>query len=45
MASVASPIGDQGAVAVLWLAGSKAVVPDLVGRRVVEAAHQIESRL
>jgi DNA-binding IclR family transcriptional regulator len=45
MASVASPIGDQGAVAVLWLAGASDVDTEVVGRRVVEAARQIESRL
>lgn len=45
MASVASPIGDEGAVAVLWLAGAGDVDADVVGRRVAEAARRIESRL
>ena len=44
MASVAAPIADQGAVAVLWLAGA-AVAADVVGRQVAEAARRIESRL
>ena len=44
MASVASPIGDEGAVAVLWLAGTD-VSTDAIGRRVAEAARRIESRL
>ena len=45
MTSVASPIGDEGAVAVLWLAGANDVDVDVVGRRVAEAAQRIESRL
>jgi DNA-binding IclR family transcriptional regulator len=44
MVSVAAPISDQGAVAVLWLAGAK-VSAAAVARRVVEAAGKIESRL
>jgi DNA-binding IclR family transcriptional regulator len=44
MASVASPIGDEWALAVLWLAGTD-VSADAVGPRVAEAAHRIESRL
>ncbi len=45
MASVASPIGDAGALAVLWLAGAGDVDAAAVGRRVAEAARRIESRL
>ena len=45
MASVASPIGDEGAVAVLWLAGSDHASVDAIGHRVAEAARSIESRL
>ena len=44
MASVAAPIFDQGAVAVLWLAGAP-VSADTVGRLVAAAARRIESRL
>lgn len=44
MVSVASPIGNEGAVAVLWLAGTDVPV-ETIGRRVVEAARRIESRL
>ena len=44
MASVAAPIADQGAVAVLWLAGAQ-VSADAVGRQVAAAARRIESRL
>jgi DNA-binding IclR family transcriptional regulator len=45
MASVACSIGDEGAVAVLWLADANDVDADVVGRRVAEAARRIESRL
>ncbi|MGZ4679140.1 MAG: IclR family transcriptional regulator [Ilumatobacteraceae bacterium] len=44
MVSVAAPIADQGAVAVLWLAGAK-VSAEAVGRQVAAAARRIESRL
>ena len=44
MVSVAAPIADQGAVAVLWLAGAK-VSAAAVGRQVAAAARRIESRL
>ena len=44
MVSVAAPIADQGALAVLWLAGAK-VLADAVGRLVAAAARRIESRL
>ena len=44
MVSVAAPIADQGALAVLWLAGAK-VLADAVGRQVADAARRIESRL
>ncbi len=44
MVSIAAPIADQGAVAVLWLAGAK-VSPEAVGRQVADAARRIESRL
>jgi DNA-binding IclR family transcriptional regulator len=45
MASVASPIAQEGALAVLWLAGTSDVSAEDVGRRVAEAARRIESRL
>jgi DNA-binding IclR family transcriptional regulator len=44
MVSVAAPIADQGALAVLWLAGAE-VSADTVGRLVADAARRIESRL
>lgn len=44
MVSVAAPIADQGALAVLWLAGAQ-VSADDVGRQVADAARRIESRL
>lgn len=44
MVSVAAPIADQGAVAVLWLAGAKVSAAG-VGRQVAAAARRIESRL
>lgn len=44
MASVAAPIADQGAVAVLWLAGAEVDV-DAVGGEIAAAARRIESRL
>jgi DNA-binding IclR family transcriptional regulator len=45
MAAIAAPIGTEGAVAVMWLAGAGHVRAAAVGRRVVAAAAQIEARL
>lgn len=45
MAAIAAPIGQEGAVAVMWLAGAGQISADAVGRRVVAAAAQIQSRL
>jgi len=45
MASIAAPVADQGAVAVLWMAGTGRVSAQAVGRRVVAAATQIASHL
>lgn len=45
MAAIAAPIGGEGAVAVMWLAGAGHVAADALGRRIVAAAAQIESRL
>jgi DNA-binding IclR family transcriptional regulator len=44
MASVAVPIADQGALAVLWLAGNK-VQPAAVARRLVSASTEVQRRL
>jgi DNA-binding IclR family transcriptional regulator len=44
MASIAAPIADQGAIAVLWLAGN-AVDTSEVAARVVAAASEITHRL
>lgn len=45
MAAIAAPIGTEGAVAVMWLAGAGHVAAEVIGRRIVAAAAQIESRL
>jgi DNA-binding IclR family transcriptional regulator len=45
MAAIAAPIGVEGAVAVMWLAGAGHVAADTIGSRVAAAAAEIESRL
>ena len=45
MVSVASPIGREGAVAVLWPAGNRAVVAGEVGEHLRSAAAEITQRL
>ena len=44
MASIAAPIADQGAIAVLWLAGTR-VDTDEIAAQVVAAAGEIAHRL
>jgi DNA-binding IclR family transcriptional regulator len=44
MGSIAVPIGDQGAIAVLWLAGNPVSPPDLAGRLLLAAA-EVRRRL
>jgi DNA-binding IclR family transcriptional regulator len=44
MASVAAPIGDQAAIAVVWLAGNRVKVA-AVTAQVVAAAHDVSSRV
>ena len=44
MASVAVPIGDEGAIAVLWLAGNPVTTTDVAGRLLV-AASEVRRRL
>jgi hypothetical protein len=44
MASIAAPIADQGAIAVLWLAGNQVDV-DQVAAAVVAAAGDVTHRL
>lgn len=44
MASVAAPVGDEGAIAVLWLAGTQVRVAD-VAAKLTAAAADIRRRL
>ena len=44
MASIAVPIGDQGAIAVLWLAGNP-VSTTKVSDRLIAAAAEVRRRL
>lgn len=45
MAAIASPIGTDGAVAVMWLAGATHPEPEMIGDAVKSAAGDIAARL